>query len=509
MKVKYIYLMMAGAFLLASCNNEDTPLQAGQDSDAPAMNLPEGTFVVDYTAMTDDAGSRAGTQKPIQSLDYLLYESIDNGQTYTLSKRRAIPDIDIENTQWPLSRENGMTWRQREALKDTLRTSNKYKAVFVANAADWIWDDKEDSQNTEEDKLSNTSSIVLQNANINVENQPNFTEARLLLPSRVFTDNDMYYMAVVDVDGETNPNSVNVVLKRVINKIEVKLDDEIATDEEGLGTYISDFLSNYYDFAISKDDSYTGALFASMQTAMQTFVGKFEDTPELDKYENNLKNFITSDASVKKLFENISGDFKTDFIQKLATKMELQLKWGDIAYVKLVYKANSWASAIGFDKTSVANAETMDPIKYVMDLSSRSFIFYVFGKNVADDDLNQIATIQFYKEGESDPAFSLSGETISKNIEAGGNRSILITCKPANEIGNSENYQYKKENYNLKSVLNWTKNDLDYTLDDGVERLEGYINDDISPESLNDMTLNFQVPCYLVPLWTVVDQTNN
>ena len=92
MKAKYIYLMMAGAFLLASCNNEDTPLQAGQDSDAPAMNLPEGTFVVDYTASTDGAASRSANGM-ISSLDYLLYESTD-GSTYRLTKRVEIPDID-------------------------------------------------------------------------------------------------------------------------------------------------------------------------------------------------------------------------------------------------------------------------------------------------------------------------------------------------------------------------------------------------------------------------------
>ena len=77
MKAKSIYTVMLGVFLLASCNNEDTPLQAGQDSDAPAMNLPEGTFVVDYTASTDGAASRSANGM-ISSLDYLLYESTDS-----------------------------------------------------------------------------------------------------------------------------------------------------------------------------------------------------------------------------------------------------------------------------------------------------------------------------------------------------------------------------------------------------------------------------------------------
>ena len=137
MKAKSIYTVMLGVFLLASCNNEDTPLQAGQDSDAPAMNLPEGTFVVDYTASTDGAASRSASDM-ISSLDYLLYESTD-GSTYTLAKRVEIPDISTD-TAWPLRRET-MTWAQREALKDTLNTSNSYKAVFVANAdAEKVWD---------------------------------------------------------------------------------------------------------------------------------------------------------------------------------------------------------------------------------------------------------------------------------------------------------------------------------------------------------------------------------
>ena len=199
MKAKSIYTVMLGVFLLASCNNEDTPLQAGQDSDAPAMNLPEGTFVVDYTASTDGAASRSASDM-ISSLDYLLYESTD-GSTYTLAKRVEIPDISTD-TAWPLRRET-MTWAQREALKDTLNTSNSYKAVFVANAdAEKVWDGE----------------IVL----TNVDLESDFTEARLNLPTqKSFDASNMYFMDVVEINENRNQadkSSLNkqILLERVI-----------------------------------------------------------------------------------------------------------------------------------------------------------------------------------------------------------------------------------------------------------------------------------------------------
>ena len=123
--------------LLAACTNDPS-----EDilSNVPGNgNLPQGTFVIDYTASTGDAQTRLAANERIQSLDYLLYEKTAGGSDFLLKKKRSIPDIGL-GTQWPLTREN-MTWEQREALKDTLNQSSEYKMVFVANAAPEIWND--------------------------------------------------------------------------------------------------------------------------------------------------------------------------------------------------------------------------------------------------------------------------------------------------------------------------------------------------------------------------------
>ena len=149
--------------------------------------MAEGSFIVDYTS---GAESRAEASVRIRSLDYLVYENSGANGVYVMKKHRSIPDIDTE-TVWPLTR-NTMTWKQREALKDTLNTSCDYKVVFVANADDEIWGEE-----------------VLKN--VGTENT--FDEARLFLPStKTFDDTNMYYMWTGELSGasysKNNPASM-------------------------------------------------------------------------------------------------------------------------------------------------------------------------------------------------------------------------------------------------------------------------------------------------------------
>ena len=225
------YTLLAAALLLAaSCAND--PVEDIINPSAPGTALPGGTFVIDYAAGMEGADTRLPANQRIQSLDYLIYQSTTKDGDYTLLKKRSIPDIG-PNTPWPLTRDN-MTWEQREALKDTLSTSHYYKMVFVANADDTIW---------------NTDDISGFHALQNVEEGSDFNDGRLVLPPRVFKENDMYYMwtGTVTPDEADENHTVNrqVLLRRMINKVEVKLDESIPTDKTELETYTKKLLKTY------------------------------------------------------------------------------------------------------------------------------------------------------------------------------------------------------------------------------------------------------------------------
>ena len=71
------YTLLAAALLLAaSCAND--PVEDIINPSAPGTALPGGTFVIDYTAGMEGADTRNGldANKRIQSLDYLIYQSI-------------------------------------------------------------------------------------------------------------------------------------------------------------------------------------------------------------------------------------------------------------------------------------------------------------------------------------------------------------------------------------------------------------------------------------------------
>ena len=458
MKAKSIYTVMLGVFLLASCNNEDTPLQAGQDSDAPAMNLPEGTFVVDYTASTDGAASRSASDM-ISSLDYLLYESTD-GSTYTLAKRVEIPDISTD-TAWPLRRET-MTWAQREALKDTLNTSNSYKAVFVANAdAEKVWDGE----------------IVL----TNVDLESDFTEARLNLPTqKSFDASNMYFMDVVEINENRNQadkSSLNkqILLERVINKIEVKLDDEIASAED-LDAYVTQKLGDFYDANYVKDDN-QGALdkvvWAYMGDISSDITGVDGITRE-DKAKKEFRDkFINPDDKRKAVVESIkvcsepscTADnycVKHWLINEMKSIFILHCNWTDIQSVDVEYDKANYPTSIDFYKFYRAESQNDNISVTALKVEDNSYIWYTFGTNGDDTSaLGKVSSLKF-KDDKGSELFSSSCGKIPGTNLSGGNWNLELVYNPiaAMSVGvaDSEN-PYTREEYNIQNVLGWTWDD--------------------------------------------------
>ena len=518
MKAKYIYLMMAGAFLLASCNNEDTPLQAGQDSDAPAMNLPEGTFVVDYTVSTDGAASRSANGM-ISSLDYLLYESTD-GSTYRLTKRVEIPDISTD-TAWPLTRAN-MTWAQREALKDTLNTSNSYKAVFVANAKHDLWD---------EDVLTG------------VDDNANFNEARLNLPSKPFDESNMYFMDVVEINENRNQadkSSLNkqILLERVINKIEVKLDDVLTSSDRD--AYLIEKLGEFYDANYVKTDN-SGELDKVVWSYIKALDDKLTRLGNTDLEANyNATNYfkttyMQSDDKKKLIVNSISSCNKEECTVEnplcvrqlfIETMMPLFIEacnaWSDVESIQINYEANSYSQAIDFT-LSTKNESQEGKTLTAQKEGENSYVFYTFGNNEIgmEQTLNKIKSLVLCYNNDTQTDLSLEVGVIPGNTYTQGNRHFVLAYDPISlmEISTTDNFTYTQSDYNLQTVLGWDWNedgfeegwsvsDTNWTTDDTKNWLNKGLDAAGISGTYDEMTLELQIPKVKIVNNWITDEAN-
>lgn len=199
MKIHYIGALLLCIGWMTSC--EDERFDTGKTA------MPDGQFIVDYTADTGTSTRALSEDVPagkrINSLTYLLYS-----EEGTLLKRREIPGLNEPGIveEWPLTREN-MTWEQREALKDTLETNTTYHAVFIANIdSTKLWKDA---------TTDNLSPLKCAG---------NYNDAYIELPDRAFTDGDMFYYFSKDINSvdegadRDNPYHCNVQLHRIVTR---------------------------------------------------------------------------------------------------------------------------------------------------------------------------------------------------------------------------------------------------------------------------------------------------
>ena len=483
------YTLLAAALLLAaSCAND--PVEDIINPSAPGAALPGGTFVIDYTAGMEGADTRNGldANQRIQSLDYLIYQSATKDGDYTLLKKCSIPDIN-ENTVWPLTRKD-MTWEQREALKDTLSTSHYYKMVFVANADDTIW---------------NTDDISGFHALQNVEEGSDFNDGRLVLPPRVFKENDMYYMwtGTVTPDEADENHTVNrqVLLRRMINKVEVKLDASYPTEED-----IEKYLNEYLNTELAEG----GSFYNSISSKLSDLAGKVNTG--YTNANNNLKSYLTDKTQINRIIEENNGDTqnkRNEFITSFKSQMydteqvHDKVKWNEVSKVKIEYQDGGYASLLKFDYTSEGSSSNNESISYEMDQTNSTFTFYTFGSNEANDVLNKISLISFFKDGETDAFFTLSGETFpDKEIQ--GNQYIKVTCNPFKEISETKKVTYSTT-INMETFIDW-KHVISGTI--ATESLfKNAVKDDFGDSFIITFTIDY--PCNPVIEWIQTEPTNN
>lgn len=500
------------AFLLALPFMVSCQKDAEQDFTAGTAEngtVAEGSFIVDYTA---GAESRAEASVRIQSLDYLVYENSGANGAYVLKKHRSIPDINTE-TVWPLTR-NTMTWAQREALKDTLNTSCDYKVVFVANADDEIWGEK-----------------VLKN--VGTENT--FEEARLFLPStKTFDDTNMYYMWTGELSGasysKNNPASMQILLERMINRVEVKLDETVAAGiaEKGVDVYVEEQLGAYFD------KNYPAQLSTKVSDYITNLLTYFEvgtwDTGNKSKSKeqfrgilnNNQGNIVSAikECTAENPCTETSPCVKHQFISEEKTYFTTRCDWSVISHAEIHYSSTAYPQAIGFDKLTKAESGT-EGIILAQKTEGNSLLFYAFGNNESGEDkvINRIASVSFIGNDDNE-LFNAPVNAVPVNSLTGGNRSLVLSYDPISSIsvmtvntGNPESYfSFERANFDLQSVIGWNwETDFKYDLIVGWHQddMKSWVNEGIKnftenqEEDCNNMTLQLNIPkVEIVNPWT-------
>lgn len=526
MKPLYPTLCTAALLMLAACT---TDLAEDLQHEVPGTGtLPEGTFIVDYTADTDGAQTRADddTKRPIQSLDYLLYEKTANADAFTLKKHKTLT-FDPDTQKWPLTRKN-LSWEHREALKDTLNTACQYKMVFVANAAASIWDGTE----------------VLQS----VTEGADFEDGRLVLPPRVFTEDDMYYMwsnhdAPLNGKsyGEGNPAKVAILLKRMINKVEVKLDEEVVqaisnttiTDYKEYKTKVDEYktkiLSTYYNTYYANTENNSGKLYDQVSAYLNKLNEKCTyypgESPVTVSHQDKtlFKNTYLGETGRNNLVTSIndtSDGVKQEFIRK--AKPLLQCNWKDVDHINVKYATGSYPQSIDFSKKTWAGT-TDGTIKGQLNRDNEfCYTFYAFGNNEEEEKtLNKIQSIEFVRNDNAEETFEISNIGIIPNGKTTyGNNYFELIYNPTQteninietiDSNNNETYfTFTKEGFSLMT-LGWT---WDTFKINGAawkqDNMEDWLNEGLEDAGINgtwnSMTLSLDIPMIkIINAWGIVE----
>lgn len=357
----------AGLLLLAASACVDEQYTSIPVDGATDSALAKGTFVVNY-AVSDGEDSRAvigdelAANKRIRSLLYLLYDSEN-----MLVKERVIPNIN-EETTWPLQRAT-MTWKQREALKDTLDANSSYTAVFIANADKALFGDTQ------------TNEVLA--------GKEKFSSLILKLPQTPFADNNMYYFwsgaisyekpdDAISEDSRDNPVSENIVLRRLVSRIDMEqmeITDEIT--DEVIKNGFGDRFDELFDELLKKE------LTRNLEVQIKQLKDYKTDNKQFQKNCEALKELLKDKIESKDDSKTVLGGTYTGFINKLLevckTKDTDELKartasWSNFKTAELKFKDMHMHNTMSLNSLTSSYVAPVDgepvlPTSYVYDLN--------------------------------------------------------------------------------------------------------------------------------------------
>lgn len=193
MKTKILLFGILTSLLLTGCETletDDLIDEEEQETPSPNEEIPEGYFVVNFSASNSDIQTRAAITGPdprVQHVRYVIYKSTGE---YVKEKTVLLPTQGTAT--WPLA-----------TVRDTL-PKGSYKVIFLGNIEKTMFP-------------YSTSSSSQNYADILLNYKTTYADARIALPPVEFTNTTEYYWARASF-SDTTPNP-SILLQRMIGML--------------------------------------------------------------------------------------------------------------------------------------------------------------------------------------------------------------------------------------------------------------------------------------------------
>lgn len=435
----YLYPLLAGLLSLAACTNdtlqEIVPLDPAEEDNK--VNLAEGTFIVDYS-VDGDAATRAANPLKVRTLDYYVYQQVAETETYNKVKHRQIT-IASDQT-FPLKREN-MTWKQRQALQDTLQCGTQYKIVFLANV---------DTENY-------------------VKDDAQYSTARILLPDKPFAaEGDYYYCLWTGELSCKNEKEVvkrnDVLLQRIVTRTDVKRTDNPTTLYKAI-----------------EDGFYKENCEEAVEEAVNKWINDFCDrinecadyhiTQNINNYKDDI-NTLTTELQTNK--DKVVAAYKDQLINEYVSIIKsssiyttrMQNWYANGRTVKAIYRSSTRANALSFQREP-SHYEPNDS-----EYNNEAFctidengIVTLIGYHGQNGELNIVTSFEF-----SD--FTITGTNATFTISQGINNWYETTCNPCAKVLFHSNTSIQEKTVNLLDIMTgistWDKLKTDNSFKEGA-----------------------------------------
>ncbi len=428
----YLYPLLAGLLSLAACTNdtlqEIVPLDPAEEDNK--VNLAEGTFIVDYS-VDGDAATRAANPLKVRTLDYYVYQQVAETETYNKVKHRQI--TIAPNQSFPLKREN-MTWKQRQALQDTLQCGTQYKIVFLANVdtANYIKDDAQ------------------------------YSTARILLPDKPFAaEGDYYYcLWTGELSCENDKEVVkrdDVLLQRIVTRTDVKKTDNPTTLYKAIedGFYKGNCESNVDESVKWWINDFCERI---TECAKGGSAGVLHPNLPLRHYEDEVKQLTsilqTNTQIVIDAYKNsVIERYKNIIERSIMYKVRMQDWYMSERTAYVTYTNGTRANAIDFRRKSYHITDNSNEALCgeIAEDGTFSIIGFAGGEN-----LNTVSAISFYDNNITTPSFTITGTNSEFTISQDINRLYSIICDPSHIIrytrSNDGNYD-AEDSVNLNQIM--------------------------------------------------------
>ena len=481
--MKKIIGLLAGFIVCTGCEKE-MPEQT-------ESKLPEGTFVVDYTAEAGVSTRALHENQPkglrINSLTYLLYN-----EEGTQEKRREIPGLEGDDEIWPLTREN-MSWEQREALKDTLRQGETYHTVFVANVNPDIcgWKDANGASWSPLQDTETYESVYLQ------------------IPYQPFNDRNMFYLFTKDIlstdqdANRENPYNCSVLLQRAVTRADFMFEqlplwkEEEQQPEEGTTGYPAActlpedirkyFILNFYQFVLNRYDDVLSQPVVDetveFLNAVELYFAGQITSPDFDP---GLKDKYTKfNARLNEIETEIKGDGKSAFLDEI----NLDVPEGNELSNFQTHMLNTLLNELEvnadirrlFDESALRTKGKFASIAY--DGQSGVGKYYLSGKDpesnlgeslrieadtamyregvsylgfnwvgLAEPGKNQVNNVSWYESEDATKAFEVLTPSFTLHIGQGENEKLTVLYRPIDELSLKEGWDSGLINDNKKET---------------------------------------------------------